>query len=207
MGLEAKTTAIVGRKRFAGELHLDSKSLTFKSSDFKWVAELGKSIAANATKDRLIVEQDGKQTSFEVGPSAQKWVDKILNPPNRITKLGVKPDDKLWVSAGFQKSFKDELKRRGATIKRSIKHCDLAFWKVTHRDQLFEFKDLADELPDGINIWIIWTKGCKSIGQTDVMTRAKALGFGPSKTAAFDEDHSSMRFAQKSKRIHGAKII
>lgn len=197
MGLEAKTIAIVGRKRHEGKLHLDSKSLTFKAGDFQWAAELGTSIVASASRDRLIVEQGGGKVSFEIGPSATKWVEKILNPPSRLTKLGVKPDHQLWVSKGFSKSFSDELRQHGATTTRQVEKCQLAFWKVTNRQQLIEFHDLADRLPEGVNIWIVWTKGSQTIGQTDVMTMAKELGFGPSKTAAFDDDHSSMRFARK----------
>jgi hypothetical protein len=48
MGLEARTIAIVGRKRYEGKLHLDSKLLTCKAGNFEWAAELGTSIVASA---------------------------------------------------------------------------------------------------------------------------------------------------------------
>ena len=197
MGLESKTTARVGRKRYPGKLHLDSKALTFKGPEFTWTAKLGKSISATIAKDLLVVTSDGRKVSFEVGESASKWVNKILNPPDRLTKLGVKPDHKIWLSKGFDNSFISELKQHGTSRTRQVEKCDLAFWKVTDREYLVEFPELADRFPDGTNLWVVWTKGSKQIGQTDVMTVARELGFGPSKTAAFDAEHSSMRFARK----------
>jgi hypothetical protein len=199
MGLEAKTIVRHGRKRFAGKLHLDSKSLTFRGPEFRWSAELGNSVTAETKDDLLIVSNGTEKVSFEVGPQAQAWVKKILDPPNLITKLGIKPKQKLWISKGFPKSFIAETKQHGASVTRQIEDCELAFWCVTKREQLIEFVDIADRLPERVNLWIVWTKGSQSIGQTDVMNQAKSSGFGPSKTAAFDDKHSSMRFARKKR--------
>lgn len=197
MGLELNTTATIGRKKFEGKLYLDSKFITFKSQAFGWSAELARPIEASAAKDRLMVAQDGTKVAFDVGSKASRWVEKILNPPTRITKLGVKPGQRLWLSAGFDKPFRDELKQSGATLKRKIEQSDLAFWRVRDREQLAEFDDLSQRIPDGINLWIVWDKGSQAIGQTDVMQSAQQRGWGPSKTAAFDETLSSMRFARK----------
>lgn len=197
MGLEATTVARKGRKRFEGKLHLDSKSLTFRSPDLRWAAELGESISAESKNDLLIVKQGDEKVTFEIGEKAPKWVEKILNPPTRVTKLGIKPEHRFWLSKGFPRSFAEELKSTGAKATRQMEKCDIAFWRVTEREALIEFAALASRLPEKVNIWIVWPKGSKAIGQTDVMKKTRSLGFGPSKTAAFDDDHSSMRFAKK----------
>ncbi len=197
MGLETKTFAIVGRNRYPGKLHLDSNSLTFTGRDYRWAADLGKSTTARANEDLLIIQKDGKSVAFEIGPAADRWVQKVLNPPDRLTKLGVKSGQKLWLSKGFSRSFIAELRQHGASIVRQIEKGELAFWKVTNRQELDEFRPLAARLPEGVNLWIVWTKGTPAISQKDVMSLARELGFGPGKTAAFDGEHSSMRFARK----------
>lgn len=196
MGLEANTIARQGSKRYEGKLHLDSKTLTFKGPEFRLSIELS-SVSANAKQGLLQIDTGREKVSFEIGEKASHWVEKILNPPTRVKKLGVKPGQKFWLSKGFSKAFSDELESAGAKRTRQIENCELAFWLVTDREQLPELAGLTDQLPAGVNLWIVWTKGSKKIGQTDVMQQAKSTGFGPSKTAAFDDLHSSMRFAQK----------
>lgn len=197
MGLETTTTATQGRKRYEGKLYLDSKSLTFRSKAFRWEAILGSTVNAESSNGRLIVQSGDDVVRFEVGAAAPKWVDKINHPPTRVTKLGIKPDHRFWVSKGFSKSFVDELKATGASHTRKRETCDIAFWKVTHRIELQEFDEIADSLAPGVNLWIVWTKGSEAINQNEVMKEAKSRGFGPSKTAAFDDQHSSMRYARK----------
>lgn len=197
MGLEIETRARKGRKQFDGKLYLDSKQLTFKGPEFRWQVDLGPTLSAQANKDRLMIESEGEKVSFEIGKSVSRWVDKILNPPSRMKKLGVQEGHKFWLSKGFSRPFATELKEAGAIRKRNIEDCEIAFWMVVHRQQLSELESLASQLSSGVNIWIVWTKGSEAIGQNDVMSAARAQGFGPSKTAAFDEQHSSMRFALK----------
>ena len=199
MGLEQKTTARHGRKSYDGKLYLDSKTLTFRSKEFKWIGDLGSALQASSKADDLIIQSGKQKLVFDIGKGVSKWVEKINNPPNRVVKLGIKPEHRFWLSSGFGRAFAGELKATGASATRKPENCDIAFWKVTHRKQLDEFQDLADQLEPGVNLWVVWTKGSEAISQGDVMKQARVCGMGPSKTAAFDEDHSSMRFARKKK--------
>ena len=200
MGLELKTTVKTGGNTYEGMLHLDSKELTFRSKDFRYVGEIAK-LKAKTNGDELVVTSERPQLRFAIGAKVSRWLDKIENPPSRLTKLGVKDGFRCWVSTGFTKAFAQELRDGGSSVCRDISACDLAFWKVTNREQLEEFALIAEQLPSSINLWIVWPKGVSEVGQTDVMNAAKSYGYGPSKTAAFDDAHSSMRFkaAKKSK--------
>jgi hypothetical protein len=114
-----------------------------------------------------------------------------------MQKLGVKPKTICWVSKGFDRAFFAELKTIGATITRSVNKCGLAFLYLEDRGELPEIKRVADLLPPKINLWIVYPKGDSRITQANVMTATQSLGMGPSKTAAFDDKHSSMRFTRK----------
>jgi hypothetical protein len=198
MGLEAKADARKDRKSFRGTLYLDSKQLTFKSAEFRWSAKLGEATHASAQREKLTVVCGSEKLTFALDGNLSSWAEKINNPPTRATKLGIKPEHKFWLSKGFTKPFADELKSVGSSATRKIETCDIAFWKVTHREQLKEFKTLTSQLPEATNLWIVWTKGSEAISKSEVMSTAKKFNFGPSKTAAFDEHHSSMRYRKKA---------
>lgn len=198
MGLEEKVTAKKGRKTFDGKLHVDSRQLEFRSKEFKWIVELDKKPTAKVSKGSIVVKSGRENVTFDVS-SPEKWVKKILNPPNLMTKLGVKQGQRCFVSSGFDKVFKDDIRSMGAKIVRDFAKADLLFLRADSGNQLSRYGDLLGQLDSGINVWVVWPKGSREIGQSDVMGKAKSLGFGPSKTASFDDSTSSMRFAKRKK--------
>lgn len=197
MGLEAIVVGRHNKRSYEGKLYLDSKSLTFRCKDLKWSVDLGPGVSVKVDDGDLLVRNGRDRMIFEIGTKVERWADKILNPPNRMKKLGIKPDQKCWLSRGFARSFRDELKNHGGKVTRQLATCDLAIWRVGDRDALEELNGIVEGMAVGINIWIVWPRGSQEIGQNDVMRKARSLGMGPSKTAAFDEGHSSMRFAKK----------
>lgn len=198
MGMEAKVRMRRGATEGSGALHLDSTTLEFRSKQIRWSAKLGPDIQATANAAGwLTVTCAGETFEFELGKQAAKWAEKILNPPSRLQKLGVKPGMKCRKSGTFDASFLAELKTVDVAVTRSLERCDLAFLLLPHRESLGRIADVAAKLPAGINLWVVWPKGSEAIGQADVMKAAASLGLGPSKTPAFDERHSSLRFAKK----------
>lgn len=197
MGLELKTIALNGSEEYAGSLHLDSQSLTFRSKEFKWSIELATRPRVEQSGTKLVVASGAEQVSFEVGGDGERWLNKIRNPPNRMIKLGVKPKMRCWISKGFTRVFLDEIRGAEAKVSKNLERSDLAFLKVMKRDDLPSLVEACKTLPNSVNLWVVWPKGSDTVTQGDVMSLARELGFGPSKTAAFDDAHSSMRFARK----------
>ncbi len=197
MGLEIETVATQRGQQHSGKLYLDSKTLTFKSRSLRWTVALGETVDATAVGDRLEVRHGGQLIQFATGKASEKWAEKINHPPDRVTKLGVKPGHRLWLSPGFSKAFANELRSTGASITRKVDVCDIAFWSIQHREELAEFPALANQLADGSQLWIVWPKGSAEVTRAEVIDTARANQFGPSKTAAFDDERSSMRFANK----------
>lgn len=149
------------------------------------------------SKQRLTVTKGRNKAVFEIGNDGDKWVRKILDPLSRMDKLGVKPGMACWLSRGFGKDFQAELKQHGGKVTRQIGKCELAFFFIRHRDQLGDLFEVCESLPDKTNIWTVYPKGHDAITQSDVMNALKKPGFGPGKTATFDEGVSSMRYARK----------
>jgi hypothetical protein len=197
MGLEIRTTAVAGDHSAEGRLHLDSRSLSFQGTALKWSVDLGNAVRARADGDWLVVSRGRQKARFLVGKGVERWIEKIHNPPDRIRKFGARSGMKCWLSGGFPRDFVGELKNAGCSRTTRIDGCDLAFLRIDRREEMGLLESVLEELPAGINIWIVWPKGSAAISQSDVMTAARSAGYGPSKAAAYDESRSSMRFARK----------
>lgn len=198
MGFESEVVAIKARKRFEGKLHVDSRILEFRSRELKCEFPLDGKTHASFSGQLIKVARGKEKINFEVPGQADRWVDKILNPPDRAKKLGLKEGLVCWLSKGLGRSLAAEVRESGGKVTRDVARCDLAFFWIDDRGKLPELLGLCGDLPAESSIWAVYPKGAKTITQSDVMNAMKKLGFGPSKTAAFDEDISSMRYRRKS---------
>src|SRR5260221_112744 len=79
---------------------------------------------------------------FHLGDKAEKWADRIRNPPSRLDKLGVKPESKVQLIGKHDEDFRRELTNRGAVVVKSKP--DLAFLAVKQKDDLVELAYLTD---------------------------------------------------------------
>lgn len=198
MGLETKTTAVFSHGTFDGKLHVDSRKLEFVSPQMKWSIALGEGLTVNSREGRVAVSRGCERALFHLGPEAGKWAGKILAPPSRTQKLGIQPNSKIWLSAGFDREFRAELKRLPAGLTHKPEAARLALLMLTHRKHLARIDQLVKQLPIGTRFWVVWPKADRDIGQADVIQAARTLGMGPGKAAAFDDRLSAMRFSKKT---------
>ncbi len=198
MGLEKKNcSAIFKDGSSKGTLYLDSNHLTFRNKEVRWETKIGKGTSAKVESGNLTVRRGSKTATFMIGSAAEKWATKIVNPPSRATKLGLKPDQRFLLKGEFSKQFEKELSDHGLTCGRGPKSCEIAFVILDSANELKLFQKLARDCTVGVHIWALWPKGIKNFGQSDVMGVARELGMGPGKKIAFDEKYSAMRFTKK----------
>jgi len=187
MGLETKCNAILANKAATGKLHVDSKELSFQAKDLKWALPLKPSPKATA-KDGWLQVPGAK---FELGPDAAKWLDKILNPPSRLTKLGLKPDTTIWIGGDAPRDFVYECESNQVTFTPKLQLASVAIYFCRSA------ADLANAPDPNLPLWIIYPKGGKSIQESEVMAWAKQFNAGASKTLSFDEALTGLRFGKK----------
>ncbi len=188
MGLEAKCAAVIARKTLSGTLHVDSKELTFKAKDLTWSLLLSPTPKASVAEAWLEVPG----AKFELGPAAAKWLDKILHPPSRLTKLGIKPETSIWIGGEAPRDFLHECQDNGISIVNKRGNAGIGLF----------FLGAANELqtapgPDA-PLWLIYPKGGKTIKEPEVMAWAKQHGVGASKTLSFDGKLTGLRFGAKN---------
>ncbi|MEL6108983.1 MAG: hypothetical protein AAFU85_23490 [Planctomycetota bacterium] len=198
MGLELKNcSAVIKNAEHEGHLHVDSKELLFRSPDLKWSVKVGQGTQAKSIGGDLVVRRGSKSATFRVGANADKWIDKILHPPSRGKKLGLKAGTRYWISGDFESTFSEELSGHGLEKARSAKSCDIAFVLMHLQAELKAFDKIVKAAESGTHLWAVYPKGKDGVGQSEVIARAREHGMGPGKGIAFDETYSAMRFTKK----------
>jgi hypothetical protein len=195
MGAEAKCTATISGKKAVGKALLETDELIFRGEDVRLKIPY-KSVSSIDVKDGVLhVAWLSGIASFEIGPSAVKWADRIRNPPSRIDKLDVKPGHVVLFVGIRDATLREELETRGATvIARVIDPVDTIFVAANERADLRRLATLQNFLKRDGAIWVIRPKGSSSISENDVMTAGKAVGLVDVKVVRFSETHTAEKF-------------
>jgi hypothetical protein len=197
MGMETKCLARCEDQLVTGKLHLDSTALSFSGAGLKWSLELGTGVKTKEERGWLVVWRGKKQAAFELGAAAAKWAQKILHPPSRAKKLGLKAGLRCWLASKFPAEFVLELAAAGATTTKRHDECQLGFLLLEKKEHLAKLVTAANLLRPKVSLWVVWPKGDTELTQAEVMKCAADCGMGPSKVAAFDSRLTAMRFAKK----------
>ena len=194
MGLEAKAAAKWnGAASAPGKLQLETAELLFRG-DFRLKIPLASIQSAEARGGWLEVRSTEGSGSFELGAAAEKWVDKILHPPSRIGKLGVKPGMRVSIVGEMDEDFLAELPA-GAGSKK--KESDVLFIRIEDLEDLRQVFTLGKYLAPRGAIWAIYPKGQKHLKESDVRTAFREAGFIDIKVAAFSATHTSLKFVAR----------
>ena len=96
MGLEADCTASWGQETSKGRAQLETDAVRFKGS-FRLVIPRRDIRKVVARDGRLEIAFGRDRAVLDLGAQAERWADKIQNPPSVLDKLGVKPGLKVSV--------------------------------------------------------------------------------------------------------------
>ena len=196
MGSEAVVAATFKGTTASGKARLETAVLQFRGGDLTLsipFAAMSKVVARGGT---LRVTFPGGTAAFELGAAAPKWAEKILHPPSRLQKIGVKPG---WRAAALgidDTAFLAELGDAVAhlSIGRAITGADAIFYGVTREAQLARVATLKASLkPDGA-LWIIRPKGRPEISERATMAAGKAAGLVDVKVVGFSATHTAEKF-------------
>jgi len=195
MGAEAKCTATISGKKSVGKALLETDELIFRGDDIRLTIPY-KSVSSIDVKDGVLhVAWLSGVASFELGPSAVKWADRIRNPPSRIDKLDVKPGQLVLFVGIRDATLREEIETRGATVvARPIAEVDAVFVAANERSDLRRLATVQNFLKRDGAIWVIRPKGSLSISENDVMSAGKNAGLVDVKVVRFSETHTAEKF-------------
>jgi len=196
MGAEATCTARFNRLTASGKAHLDTDVLQFRGGDLKLSIPFRQMSKVTARGGTLSVTFAEGTASFDLGAASPKWADKILHPPSRLQKIGVKPGWRASAIGVTDTAFLKELEAGIAllSIGRALKASDAIFYGVSREAELSRLEKLKASLkPDGA-LWIIRPKGRSEISQGATMAAGKAAGLVDVKVVGFSPTHTAEKF-------------
>jgi len=195
MGAEARCIATIGGKKAAGKALLETDELIFRGEDIRLKIPYKSVSSIDAVDGVLHVAWQSGVASFELGPQAVKWADRIRTPPSRIDKLDVKPGQLVLFVGIRDATLREEIETRGATVvARPIAPVDAVFVAANERSDLRRLATVQNFLKRDGSIWVIRPKGRPSISENDVMTAGKNAGLVDVKVVRFSGTHTAEKF-------------
>ena len=193
MGQELECRMRYRDRTVPGKAYLETGFLLFRGDPRLKV--LFKDLTAVRAFDGVLkLEFPGGPAELELGRAAEKWADKILHPPSRADKLGVKPQIAVRLSGEFEAAFLEELQLLGARMVEGRAKADLIFFEARKAPDLAKIAKLASGmLPDG-GIWVVYPKGVKEIREIEVIEAGRAAGLKDVKVAAFSDTYTALKF-------------
>src|ERR1700686_5045575 len=91
MGAEAACKVTFRNRATMGKARLETEVLHFRGPDLTLTIPFAEIEEVSSGGGMLTVTSALGDASFDLGPAAAKWADKIRHPPSRLDKLGLKP--------------------------------------------------------------------------------------------------------------------
>jgi hypothetical protein len=191
MGQELECRLLLGRRMLQGKAYLETDHLLFRGEErIKILLKDLRGVAASA--GMLKLDYEGGPASFELGAAAEKWADKILHPPTRASKLGMKPGMTVLLSGEFPADFLAEVEALEAGGPRA--KADLVFLSAPGRKALAQLEILAAAVNAAGALWVVYPKGVSEIREVEVIEAGRAAGLKDVKVASFSATHTALKF-------------
>ena len=191
MGQEIECRIRYQEQSLAGKAYLETDHVLFRGTQrFKVLFKDMQAVRAEGGILRL--EFVGGPAELELGAAAEKWAQKILNPPSRLQKLGVKPEVTVRLVGEFEPDFLADLEN--SRVARTDGQADLIFLKAKTKSRLTQLRRLATYLTPAGAIWVIYPKGVEEIREADVIRAGRQAGLKDVKVASFSLTHTGLKF-------------
>jgi hypothetical protein len=191
MGQELECRMHYRRRTLAGKAYLEGDHILFRGEErLKIAVKDLQSVVVQAGVLRL--EFPGGPALLELGAAADKWAHKILHPPSRADKLGIKPGFSVRLAGEFDSGFLDELP--DAEIVTGKVKADLIFFAAPDRQALAQIPKLAGILKLAGALWVVYPKGVKAVREIEVIDAGRAAGLKDTKVSSFSATHTALRF-------------
>ena len=188
MGQELECRMRYGKKWIAGKAQLETDFLLFRGDERLKVA-FRDFTSVSAADGVLRLEFAGGPAELELGKAAEKWAEKIVHPPSRLDKLGVKAGTTVRLLGEFDPDFVAELCGSGAVV--SGGPADIVFLATAKSADLGKIPQV-----EGGALWVIYPKGIAAIREIEVIQAGRAAGLKDVKVARFSETHTGLKFVR-----------
>jgi hypothetical protein len=190
MGQELDCTLRYHQRTLTGKAYLETAYILFRGEErLKILFE--QLTGVQAAGGVLKLEFADGPALFEIGAAAEKWARKILHPPTRLEKLGVKPGLAIAVEGELEAAFLREIGEVTGTKSKA----DLLFFSAQKTADLARIAKLKARLNPRGALWVVYPKGVAAIREIEVIEAGRAAGLKDIKVASFSSTHTALRFA------------
>jgi hypothetical protein len=190
MGQELDCTLRYHQRTLTGKAYLETAYILFRGEErLKILFE--QLTGVHAAGGVLKLEFADGPALFELGAAAEKWARKILHPPTRLEKLGVKPGLAIAVEGDMDADFLREIGEAAAARAKA----DLLFFAAQRAADLARIAKLKARLKPRGALWVVYPKGVAAIREIEVIEAGRAAGLKDNKVASFSTTHTALRFA------------
>ena len=191
MGQEIQCRMEYNGKQHRGKALLETQEIIFRGEvrlkiPFSGIREM----SAQAGQLRIHFGED--TAVFELGTAAPKWVEKILHPPTRAAKFGLKSGSSFAAIGEVDADFLEEIQAAGA---QQSKDAEVVLLAAPNPAALQKLPALRHK-----TVWIIYPKGIKTITEVDVIQAGRAAGLVDIKVVGFSKTHTALKFVAPRKK-------
>jgi len=195
MGQELACTMRHQQRSLAGKAQLETDYLLFRASPAVRLKVFFKDLAGvKAAAGVLTLEFAGGPAEFELGRAAEKWAAKILYPPSRLDKLGVKSGVKVRLLGAFEEDFRSELAGQKVAVRGASAKADLVFFAAQAAGDLKRLAKIAAGMRPDAALWVVYPKGVAAVRESDVIGAGREAGLIDVKVARFSATHTALKF-------------
>lgn len=195
MGSEVFCKLRFGEQESEGKALLETSEIVFRG-DFRLKIPFSTLKSAKAVDGELCLETAQGLAIFQLGATAEKWLEKMLHPKSRIEKLGVKSGAKVSVIGKFDAEFLHEILALAKSITkgRAARDADHIFFAANRKNDFSSLSKITKALSGAAALWIVYPKGQKHITENDVLSAGRKSGLKDVKVVGFSPTHTALKF-------------
>jgi hypothetical protein len=199
MGYDITCSATFNLATSIGRAQLETDHIVFRG-DFRVKLALASVTGVSTTAGVLSLNSAHGTLALSLGSAAEKWAAKIVSPPSRVQKLGVKPGMKLTVLGIGDTAFENELRAAGADLSTRLrKESDQIYIAIESAKDLGRFKAVLPSLKQDGAVWAIRRRGLADASEAATMAAGIAAGLVDVKVARFSGTHAAEKFVRPVK--------
>lgn len=174
-----------------GKALLETNELIFRG-DLRLKIPFSGMNKVQADAEQLVISFADGTAIFELGKAAPKWAEKILHPPTRAQKFGIKSGAAFMTIGPVDPDFLQEIQASGAI---AAEDADTVLFAAPDQASLSELPSLHNK-----TVWIIYPKGVQSITEIDVINAGRRAGMVDIKVVGFSKTHTALKFVPARKK-------
>jgi hypothetical protein len=196
MGSETTCAVTFKGKKSTAKVRLETNVLHIRAAALKLDVPFNTMKNVASRNGALLIDHAAGPLTLALGKSAVKWVDKILHPPSRLTKIGVRPEWRAAIVGAIDNDFVDELRAAIASLSvgRTVKGADAIFVGLSQPSDFARVSAAKSAIKADGAVWLIRPKGNAAVSESAVMAAGKSAGLVDVKVVAFSATHSALKF-------------